>query len=244
MKYLYRISLTFMILTIFSALVLGGLYLHRRGNHTVENESAQEITETAYRENKTDCDTEYIILEQDIKTGESTTDVLTIPAKYIGKSKEQLISLLSQEEKSPPLKEREKGLTSIRLSAFSSERVVIVKTYESEEKEEEAVETLQGTKQSVDAQTNMIHDGYDGTVSDAALPENVEVSDAGGKGGPYYLMVYAGKIWVYYEDLKTVYLATDISIERLPEDVKQEVLDKKYVKNEEELYNFLESYSS
>lgn len=243
MKYLYRISLTFMILTIFSALVLGGFYLYLRRNPAAQKENPREVKETAYSENKTDCDTEYIILEQDLNTGESSSAVLTIPAKYIGKSKEQMISLLSQEEKSPTLKEREKGLASIRLSAFSNERIVIVKTYESK-KAEEALETMQETKQAAGVQSGMLHDGYDGTVSDAALPDSVGADTFSSIGGPYYLMVYAGKIWVYYEDLKTVYLSTDIAIERLPEEVRQEVLDKKYIKNEEELYNFLESYSS
>ena len=62
--------------------------------------------------------------------------------------------------------------------------------------------------------------------------------------GAYYLMAREGYVCVYYEDLKTIYLVTDILIDHLPDKVRQEVLDKKYMKNEEELYNFLESYSS
>ena len=44
--------------------------------------------------------------------------------------------------------------------------------------------------------------------------------------------------------MKTLYLSTGISLDQLPDQVRQEILDKKYIKNEEELYNFLESYSS
>ena len=44
--------------------------------------------------------------------------------------------------------------------------------------------------------------------------------------------------------MKTLFLSTNILLEHLPDEIKQEILDKKYIKNEEELYNFLESYSS
>lgn len=60
----------------------------------------------------------------------------------------------------------------------------------------------------------------------------------------FYLVVENGFITVYYSDLTTVYLYTDIVIEHLPEDLQNEMLDKKYMESEEELYNFLESYTS
>lgn len=60
----------------------------------------------------------------------------------------------------------------------------------------------------------------------------------------FYLLVENEYINVYYSDLKTVYLYTDILLSDLPEDIQQEILDKKYIESEEELYNFLESYSS
>ena len=60
----------------------------------------------------------------------------------------------------------------------------------------------------------------------------------------FYLVVENGLITVYYSDMSTVYLYTDISLEHLSEELQQEVLDKKYVESEEELYNFLESYTS
>ena len=60
----------------------------------------------------------------------------------------------------------------------------------------------------------------------------------------FYLVVENGLITVYYSDMDTIYLYTDISVEHLPEKLQQEVLDKKYMESEEELYNFLESYTS
>ena len=60
----------------------------------------------------------------------------------------------------------------------------------------------------------------------------------------FYLVVEEGFITVYYSDMSTVYLYTDIAVEFLPQKLQQEVLDKKYMESEEELYNFLESYTS
>ena len=140
MKYLYRISLIFMILTIMSALVLGGYFLYQT-NRAKENigktPKEDSALETAATGSATDCDTEYIVLEYDLMTGESTPYVEMIPAKYIGKTKEEMELVLSEEEKAPTLRERQKGLESIRLSAFSRDRIVIVKSYDALQAENE-----------------------------------------------------------------------------------------------------------
>lgn len=60
----------------------------------------------------------------------------------------------------------------------------------------------------------------------------------------FYLMVEDDYITVYLGDLKTVYLYTDIYMNDLPDALRQEILDRKHVADKEELYNFLESYSS
>ena len=102
MKYLYRISLIFMILTITSALVLGGYFLYQT-NKVKENDRETEkkdlTLETAVTGGITDCDTEYIVLEYDLVSGNSVPYVERIPAKYIGKTKEEMETLLSEEEK-------------------------------------------------------------------------------------------------------------------------------------------------
>ena len=208
MKYLYRISLIFMLLSIFSACLLGGYYLYQNWKDKREpiQQKEEMIAEVSVKETKTDCDTEYVILEQDVANGGGETYVRDIPEKYIDKTKEELIDLLQEEERAPALRDREKGLISIRLSVFSNERVVVVKTYK-----KEVVETI-------------------------AVSEN----DIEG----FYLMANDGYVAVYQHDMKTLYLSTDISLDHLPEEMMQEILDKKYIKSEEELYNFLESYSS
>lgn len=60
----------------------------------------------------------------------------------------------------------------------------------------------------------------------------------------FYIVAENNYITVYYADLNTIYLYTDILLEHLPEEVQQEIMDYKYVESEAELYNFLESYSS
>ena len=64
------------------------------------------------------------------------------------------------------------------------------------------------------------------------------------KQEPFYLLVEDDYITVYCEDLTNVFLYTNIYMNDLPERLQQEILDKKYIASEEELYNFLESYSS
>ena len=60
----------------------------------------------------------------------------------------------------------------------------------------------------------------------------------------YYLTVMDGKIVVMETDQKTIYLTTDIYAEALSETLKQELLKGKFIHSMEELYGFLESYTS
>ncbi len=49
---------------------------------------------------------------------------------------------------------------------------------------------------------------------------------------------------VYEKDKKTIHTNTDILLESLNEELQTEIIRGKYIQNEQELYNFLESYSS
>lgn len=60
----------------------------------------------------------------------------------------------------------------------------------------------------------------------------------------FYLMVADHFIVVYEEDRSTLYMNTDILMERLPDSLQREIMEGKFVASEEELYLFLESYSS
>lgn len=60
----------------------------------------------------------------------------------------------------------------------------------------------------------------------------------------FYLVNEKNYVVVYCDDLRTVYMNTNILLDSLPDALKQQIIQKKYIATEEELYNFLESYSS
>lgn len=60
----------------------------------------------------------------------------------------------------------------------------------------------------------------------------------------FYLVNQKNFVVVYCDDLHTIYMNTNISLDSLPDTLKQEIIQNKYIATEEELYNFLESYSS
>lgn len=64
------------------------------------------------------------------------------------------------------------------------------------------------------------------------------------KEGCYYLMEVNGYVVVYLSDRKTAYEYTDILYDELPAVVRDEIRNGKYIESTEELYGFLENYSS
>ncbi len=60
----------------------------------------------------------------------------------------------------------------------------------------------------------------------------------------YYLRELHGFVAVYLSDKETVYEFTEIPVSDLPEEVRQEVAEGKYISDMKELYAFLENYSS
>ena len=63
------------------------------------------------------------------------------------------------------------------------------------------------------------------------------------KGG-FFLLNENHNVVVYDKTLQNVYMDTGIHMEDLPEALQEEIHYMKYVETEEELFNFLESYSS
>lgn len=60
----------------------------------------------------------------------------------------------------------------------------------------------------------------------------------------FYLTEENGCVTVYYIDLRTVYEYTNIVVDGLPDDIKEQVQRGKYVTDEDALYDFLETYTS
>lgn len=64
------------------------------------------------------------------------------------------------------------------------------------------------------------------------------------KASAYYLMELNGYVVVYLSDKTTVYEYTNIAVEHLPEEIREEIDAGKEIATDEELYGFLENYSS
>lgn len=60
----------------------------------------------------------------------------------------------------------------------------------------------------------------------------------------FFLLNENHYVVVYHKDLSEVYMNTDILVEELPQRLQEEIINMKFVEDEGELYNFLESYSS
>ena len=60
----------------------------------------------------------------------------------------------------------------------------------------------------------------------------------------FYLSELNGYVVVYLEDRSTIYEYTNIAVAELPERVKDEITNGKKIKSVQELYGFLENYSS
>lgn len=72
----------------------------------------------------------------------------------------------------------------------------------------------------------------------------VEADGEAMKEDCYYLMEVNGYVVVYLSDKVTPYEYTAIAYDELPPTVRAEVRNGKYIESPEELYGFLENYSS
>ncbi len=161
-----------------------------------EEDPGQVIEAAAAPEPVVTADTLYLVENVNLTKGTATQTQETMPVKYIGLNREELLEELSFYCANPPLAELEQGFETAELTAFSKERVAVCKYYRDE------------------------------------TPKH------------FYLKVADHFIIVCEEDGQTLYMNTDILLERLPDSLQQEIMEGKPVASEEELYLFLESYSS
>lgn len=77
------------------------------------------------------------------------------------------------------------------------------------------------------------------TESEEALPSSVIQSDY-----KYIIFAEDGRLVVYYSDNTTVFFNSGILAETLPEEIKSRLSAGLRFESDEELYDFLESYSS
>ena len=60
----------------------------------------------------------------------------------------------------------------------------------------------------------------------------------------YYLKAVNHELVVYRSDIDEIYMPTDLTLDMLPENVQQEVINTKCFNDIKEVYDFLESYTS
>ena len=81
-------------------------------------------------------------------------------------------------------------------------------------------------------------------IDTSEIRKSVTADGQAFRGDCYYLYERNGYVVVYLSDRKTIFEYTDIIFQDLPELLKKEIKNGKYIPNEEELYGFLENYTS
>lgn len=152
---------------------------------------------TAGKDNFILPETRLVTETLNLKTGEKTIKETPMPAIYLGMEREELLSQLNDYMMNLSIKELEDGLVSFDVESYSTEEVVLRKTYYPDENYQK-----------------------------------------------YYVIYRQGRIIIYYSDRKTVFEYPDVKFSDLPIDLQCELLSGKEMKDEAELYNFLQNYSS
>ncbi len=79
--------------------------------------------------------TEYTLQTYDVKTGVTNEEVLPTPSYLIGLNREEVIQYLSDYMQDLPLNEFQKGLISFEVTRFSTDNIVLKKTYNEDKAE-------------------------------------------------------------------------------------------------------------
>ena len=74
--------------------------------------------------------TQYILESYDAVTDTLVTEELVPPGVFVGKNRDEIIAYMKEYMKSIPLTEYEKGLVSYELRSFSTDKLVMRKTYD------------------------------------------------------------------------------------------------------------------
>ncbi len=77
-----------------------------------------------------DMDTEYIIVKENLITGEVTSVNEDLPAQFVGMNREEIEDYLAVYALSPVLDDREDGLINAMVESYSAEQLIVKKVYE------------------------------------------------------------------------------------------------------------------
>ena len=204
MKFVKRISLffiypmvMFLIGFVSNMAIMEYFYPGKEEKQESAKEQETELVQVSVREEPiVHADTKYIVQSYITTTGEYSQQEETPPDKYLGLNREKLIAEIESYNQNPLLEDMEMGFSHMELVSFSSEKILVRKSYEPIEE----------------------------------------------KG--FFLLNEDHRVIVYDHSLEHIYMTTNIMVDELPEELQEEILHMKYIENEGELYNFLESYSS
>lgn len=140
-----------------------------------------------------------------------------------------------------------KRTLGITLTAFALVILVVIGTFwYTGRKRSTPPEEQRGTElvEMMPAETYPDHvtqtEASSGTEEDALLsPEETGVSDY-----EFLLVNEKNYVTVYQLPENELYEYTDVIMDVLPEDLQEEIQQGKYLRSEEDLYNFLENYTS
>lgn len=97
---------------------------------TVVEESSVQAEEMIVEDKQIlTSDTQYVIIETDLRDGSSVETTWKVPEMYIGMDRDSFIEAMAEYEQSPPLEEQTRGFVSVEVRSFSRKKVVIRKNY-------------------------------------------------------------------------------------------------------------------
>ncbi len=216
MKWLYRISLFFVTAaTFFSAGVISKVYLD---SHKIikqqSNRSFAVVENETYVPDVNENVTEASALDEEKISGQTN---------YIVRNYDKKTGTFTDTSEMIPAKYI--GLTRERLEEELEEYTISPSLVDQEKG------FVSASLESFSADKIVVRKDFQ-VVEEEEVPEF------------FYLVAEDNYVTVYKSDMKTVYLYTEIDMDSLPYEIQTEILDRKYIEDEEELYNFLESYSS
>jgi hypothetical protein len=99
-------------------------------NDNIADGSGQVLQEASGIRDTLNADTEYVILEKDLRRKTLVETIGRLPAEYIGLDRELFLSAMEEYEMFPPLSEMERGFAGLDVISFSPEKVVVQMEYE------------------------------------------------------------------------------------------------------------------
>ena len=105
-----------------------------KDENTIYENVSEPAVETGYtKEPIITADTRYVVISYDVLSNNIQENEEETPASYIGYDRRALEAALRSYGKSPSLTDLEKGFSGVELLSFSTDKVVIQKSYEKQE---------------------------------------------------------------------------------------------------------------